>query len=420
MKNKGLILSSLLLMTAFQPSFAKETITFTGYYPIPEMVETMVADFNKENPDIEIIFDKCGFTDCHQKLTVALSVGKDLSQIYTVSSYRIATYINGGGLEDFTKSPYNIKGEDWAFTPSMLQVATDDEGRIYAIPYDAGPAIQAYRKDILEQSGMSYEEVTKSWESFYEFGKKIKAEQGVYLSPSPMELINDAFIWMNGDGEGSVYFDEEGKPNLASDLMVEKVTLLKKMWKDKLFVQLDGSTQSPEFVKLYKTGKLFGSIDGPWLEGRVKDALDPEGVQAGLWQIGKIPGDIEVNIGGTVYIIPSAAENKEAAWKLLQFMQRKENVIKVASFSGSMPARTDIFDDPYFQKESDVFKGQNPWEIYEQVLPLMRPYTTHKADSIAIDELKKAVTRILDRDLDVKKELEKANKSLERKVSILD
>lgn len=419
MKMKQLMLSSVLFMAAL-PSLAKETVTFTGYYPIPEMVETMVADFNKENPDIEIIFDKCGFSDCHQKLTVALSVGKDLSQIYTVSSYRIATYINGGGLDDFTKAPYNIKDEDWAFTPSMLQVATDENSAIYGIPYDAGPAIQAYRKDILEKSGMSYDEITQSWESFYEFGKKIKTEHGIYVSPSPIELINDAFIWMNGDGEGSVYFDKKGKPNLASENMVEKVTLLKKMWKDKLFVQLDGSTQSPEFVKLYKTGKIFGSIDGPWLEGRVRDALDPEGVKAGLWQMGKIPGDIEVNIGGTLYIIPSAAENKEAAWKLLQFMQRKENVIKVASFSGSMPARTDIFDDPYFQKESDVFKGQNTWKIYEEVLPEMRSYTTHKADSIAIDELKKAVTRILDRDLDVKSELEKANKSLARKVSVLD
>lgn len=419
MKKNLLILSALIMSSAMSAS-AKETITFTGYYPIPEMVETMMADFNKEHPDIEVVFDKCGFNDCHQKLTVALSVGKDLSQIYTVSSYRIATYINGGGLEDFTKAPYNIKDENWEFSPSMLQVATDDQGSIYGIPYDAGPAVQAYRKDILEKTGLHYEQITQSWESFYDFGKKLKKDHDIYVSPSPMELINDAFIWMNSDGQGSVYFDDEGNPNLASENMIEKVTLLKKMWKDKLFVQMDGSTQSPEFVKLYKTGKIFGSIDGPWLEGRVKDALDPEGVKAGLWQIGKIPGDMEVNIGGTVYIVPSAAKNKEAAWKLLQFMQHKENVVKVASFSGSMPARTDIFDDPYFEKESEVFKGQKTWDIYKEILPKMRSYTTHKADSIAIDELKKAVTRILDRDLDVKKELQKANKALARKVSVLD
>jgi multiple sugar transport system substrate-binding protein len=56
-----------------------------------------------------------------------------------------------------------------------------DKGALAAIPCDIGPGTLFYRKDMLDKAGVTEADLTKSWESYIESGKKIKAATGAYL-----------------------------------------------------------------------------------------------------------------------------------------------------------------------------------------------------------------------------------------------
>ncbi|MCZ4237937.1 hypothetical protein O4H25_13950, partial [Staphylococcus equorum] len=79
---------------------------------------------------------------------------------------------------------------------------------------------------------------------------------------------------------GKPVYTKDGKPNLDSPQIKQLMTVIKTLYDKGLAASLDGSTNSQEYIKLYRQGKLFADIDGPWDEGRIEQELDPDGAKA--------------------------------------------------------------------------------------------------------------------------------------------
>lgn len=409
----SIALSSLLLAASSQ-AIASSKIVFSHYLS-KDYVNKMVESFEKENPDVDVVVMSCGFRDCHDKLTTALAVGEGAADVVTISTIKLGTFASSGGLVSLTQPPYEIDKTGWQFDSSMLTLAKNDKGDVFGVPFDTGPVVMAYRKDLLDATGMSIEEATKDWDSFIRFAEKLKKEKGAFVLPAATSLINPLVMGTNNAPGQPVYL-KDGKPNLNSKEIKFLVSLVKDLYDKQLVAALDGSSNDQKFIKLYREGKLFADIDGPWIEGRVIQEYDPEGAKQGLWRVDSVPNKTNVNAGGTVFAIPSQSKQKEAAWKFVRHMMKNDNALDIAKIAGTLPARTDIYSDPFFDKPSDIFGGQRSMKLYTEIVKQNKPYLSSSVDNIANEILNNSIKKILAEKADIDKTLEEANKLLQRRM----
>ena len=205
----------------------------------------MIKDFEAAHPDIRVQSVKCGFTDCHAKLTTSLAVGQGAADIFSVSTIKLGSFANSGGLVDLSTPPFNIAARGWRFDPSMISLAKGSDGHIYGVPYDTGPVIMIYRNDMVRKAGVKIEDVTKSWDSFIAFGERLKKEQGAYLIPAAISLINPLVVGMNGE-PGKPVYTKNGKPNLDSPQIKQLMMVSRTLYDKGLAASLDGATNSQE------------------------------------------------------------------------------------------------------------------------------------------------------------------------------
>lgn len=419
MKIKTLVQSAIMLTATWSAQFvlAQEKIIFSHYLP-KDYVAKMVAAFEKKNPDIEVEAISCGFSDCHKKLTVALSVGEGAPDVVSISTIKLGTFIDSGGLTNLTEPPYSIGKTGWKFDRSMITLASNGDGDIFGVPYDTGPVVMVYRKDLLDSVGADIDTVTKNWDSFIEFARKLKAKQGAYVLPAAISLINPLVVGINNEPGRPVYL-KDGKPNLASDQIKSLVRMCQTLYREGLVAALDGASDDQKFIKLFREGKLFADIDGPWIEGRVQQEYDPEGVKQGLWRVSGVPGHIDVNAGGTVFSIPVQSKHQKAAWAFIKFLMQDQNVLQIAETAGTLPARTEVYDTPFFDHPSTIFGGQKSLKLYTSIVANIKPYASSPVDRIANTILNDAIKKIIAQNADINATLEDANKLLKRRMRTL-
>ncbi|MDO4697808.1 MAG: extracellular solute-binding protein [Pasteurellaceae bacterium] len=413
----SIALSALLLTSASQ-SFAKSKIVFSHYLS-KDYVNKMIDGFQKEHPDVEVVAMNCGFSDCHDKLTTALAVGEGAPDVVSISTIKLGTFVNSGGLVNLSQPPYSMEQKGWQFDASMLSLAQNDKGHLYGVPFDTGPVVMAYRKDLLDATGLSIDDATKDWDAFIQFAEQLKAKTGAFVLPAATSLINPLVMGTNNAAGQTVYL-KDGKPNLNSKEIKFLVNLVKTLYDKKLVADLSGSSRDQKFVKLFREGKIFADINGPWIEGRVVQEYDPEGAGKGLWRVDSVPNKTNVNAGGTVFSIPVQSKQKEAAWKFIQHLMKDDSVLAIANVAGTLPARTEVYANDYFEQPSNVFGGQHSMRLYTEMVKRNKPYLSSPVDNIANEILNNAIKKILAENVDIDKTLDDANKLLQRRMRTLN
>ena len=189
---------------------AETTITVASFPSFDESTKAAIPLWEKKHPDVKIKLVSLAFGDHHNAMITALASGSNLPDVMAVEIGFIGRFAESGGLEDLGKAPYNGKPLLSKLLKFTGPQATSGSGILAAIPADVGPGTLFYRKDILDKAGVSEAELIKSWESYIEAGKKVKAATGAYLLAHAND-IKDIYIRANlKDGEG-IYFDKAGK-----------------------------------------------------------------------------------------------------------------------------------------------------------------------------------------------------------------
>ena len=156
----------------------KVTLTFLNKYPedpYAQYFEDAVAEFEKENPNIDIEMENVSDEAIKDKLTVIAS-GGDMPDIYmSWTGERVKRFARGGKALDLT--PYLEEDQEWAdsFLPAFLNNSTVD-GKTYAIPYRSGIMYMMYNKEVFETNNY---EIPETWDEFLDLCEKIKNETDV-------------------------------------------------------------------------------------------------------------------------------------------------------------------------------------------------------------------------------------------------
>ena len=381
MKNFSLTITVLLL--AFSAQAERKTLTIAAYPSVDEIVKASLLEWKKKHPDVDVKVIGREYADHHTAMTTALATATGLPDIMTVEFGYIGRFTQSGGLENLNQPPYRANDIAKKIVPfAMMQAYTDTHGQA-GIPTDIGPGAMFYRNDLLQKAKVKDTELTESWNSFIDSGKKIKAATGAYLVAHARDVKDIVIRTGIPAGEG-VYFDAQGNSVVGSSIRFQKgFELARKIRNEGLDAKVNA--WSGEWGESLKRGNVTAQMMGAWLGGHLSNWLAPD--TAGLWRSTVLPERVATSWGGTFYAIPKKAQNKELAWDLITHLtlNRQQQQLAFEKFN-AFPSLLEAQSGSFFEQPVQFLGGQKARIEWKNTALQIKPTRVFKHDAIA-DEI---------------------------------
>ncbi|MCM3712975.1 sugar ABC transporter substrate-binding protein [Alkalihalobacillus oceani] len=353
---------------------------WTGTPEEQETWETLAAKVTEVYPHITVKFETDSFDQYWDKLQSQVA-SRTAADIIALQSQRTGTFGYRGvyePLEPYIEATPDFNIED--FEPNIMD-ALSYEGQL-AIPYDFGPYMLYYNKDIFDKHGVEYPTDNMSWDEFLE--KAIATTDGEtygFAFNSRQFDQNIPFIWQNGGG----YMDENAETSLMNDpSTVEAIQFIADLHHKYNVV---APNNDPGNTTLYRDqfydGKVAMYLDGPWNVSNVRARADFD------WDITTVPAGKEGSqtyVAGSGFGIYSGSEHKDEAWKAITVMLGDEGFEYLASLGRAYPAR--LTATPFYEETSDEPSNINAVKVAAET---SRPFRTttnwQEADRMFVREL---------------------------------
>ncbi len=219
MKRSNLLTLAIVFLTcmAFAVSAQAEQTKLTMYYPVAvggpltKIVDSMVSDFEKANPDIDVAAIYAGnYNDARIKALAALKSGKP-AQLSVMFSIDIYDLIEQDAIVPFDEFAETDEDRAWlkSFYPALMENGVT-MGKTWGIPFQRSTIVMYYNKDIFREAGLDPEKPPQTWDELAAMGKKLKTEDrwGVMIPSTGYPY------WMFGalcKQNGEVLMDRDGK-----------------------------------------------------------------------------------------------------------------------------------------------------------------------------------------------------------------
>jgi len=402
----------LFFLTAGGTAFAagKEKIVVAGWPAGDKAFEAILPAFNKQYPDIEVVFSFQQNGDHHQQLATAIAAGAGAPDVAMIEQTQIGRYKDSRGLENLLDAPYKIGSLKKDFVQYKWDLATSLDGkRVTALVWDIGPATVFYRRDIFKTAGLpsepaDVEKLFSTWEGFISAAQKVYIPNKRWLIPTAADL----FYWTNMNRD---YYNEKLELNLekpGAKAALDAAITIRKNGLDAKLGLWDNETYAA-----IGNGSIAMVVAGCWYGGFLKTWIAPN--TAGQWGIARLPGKIaDSNWGGSYLAIPSQSKHKDAAWKFIQFAlatkQAQNDMFKTVDyFPGYIPA----WNDPIYTEGDPFFAGQKTKALWVEIAKNIKPTFSTLMDNTVDTVLVTTVNTGLNEGLTSSQILEKAKKTIE-------
>ncbi|MCV2394472.1 extracellular solute-binding protein [Actinotalea sp. M2MS4P-6] len=332
------------------------TVEFWGWVP---GLEDLVAQWNDENPDIQVNFHRMTGDD-GQKVEAAVDAGAgpDLVQL---STHSLPDYVIQKRVQDITEY---VSGDEANYTPAAWASVTFD-GHVYGVPQGIGPTGMMYRQDILDQYGIP---VPTTWDEYLQAARDLHAANpDVYianLSPGEIgqwmqEVQQAEGSWYGIDGDSwTVGVNDAASKQVAErwqTLLDEGLVTTELMW-------------TPEYWSLVNAGTIATISYAAWFPNAlVENAADT----SGLWRVAPMPtpagSDNQGDSGGAAVVVLAGAEQPAAAAAFASWLNGSDETQEALIVDGGLfPSTINGLANPALMEASDFFGGQVINEVFAE------------------------------------------------------
>lgn len=343
--------------------------------------------FSAEYPDVEVEVVEYAPADVYQKLPLALQAGTGAPDISLVENSHLAQIVALGGLTDMTEwvTPYLDKMNAYKWADAEL------DGKYYAMPWDSGPVVFYYRRDVFDAAGLpsdpdSVSEAVATWDGYFNTCQTLMEKTGSSCfsnnKANNYGRLYEMMLWQQGLG----YYNADGKVTVDSPENIATLETMKKFWDANLtsdqlewtdgwYAELAAPTDQKPIATL---------VEAAWMGAFLKGWIAP-GTE-GKWGVALMPtmadGQVRAaNDGGSAFVIPDQSQNKEAAWALTEFLfGRVENQVAMFKASDFLPSLEAAYDDPVFSETDPFFADEAVRQTYVDVVkqvPIAYVYGAH-------------------------------------------
>lgn len=338
-KRISVIMAAAMAMSmAVTPVHAEDadqvTLSFWSWLPTTDQSEEMIAEFEKQNPDIKIDYTRTEQDDYFEKLQVAMAsgTGPDLFGLTT-----------GTMKEQYAPFAEDMSGlgdeywSDWKDTISETAVeqCTTEDGTVVGMPLlVAGMTDLLYNKTLMDECGI--EKVPTTYEELKDAAAKAKEKGYVCVAVGAADdwVNSDWFVQISNEfEEGAVYEAEKGERPWTDQCFVDTMTVWQNLFNEGIFEDgaLGVSTYPDARDQYFFARKSLFFLTGSWHLGPTSPSnSEIQGTEIGnqgdtigmcvfpsMSEDGKICGTSGVDI---MLAVNKDCKEREAAMKFVQFM----------------------------------------------------------------------------------------------------
>lgn len=317
------------------------TITFvrTG---TPEILhgifDSIIADFEKENPDIKVDMQDLGWGDAEKSLQVWASSQTLPDVMYHLPGTIFDLASKGLVVDLNTYMDDELKNDIY----DSLLTAGQYEGKQYVIPCGATSLLLWYNTEIFEQAGLDPANPPKTFEELVDAAKTITEKTGIpgigmygksaggetsFMYESFYAAASGKNSW-NPETQQYTYDDAANKDAAVSALKVMQDLTEYAQPSVVEYSRFDTRT-------LLRDGKVGMVLDVINMANQVTDELDNGKVKVAQLPAGASGKQLSaINMGG--WFIPANSKHPEEAWRFLRYLMKTENQVKHTAY-GSVP-----------------------------------------------------------------------------------
>ena len=299
----------------------------------------LLTQFQKENPNITVSVTAVPWAVAHDKLITSVA-GKQTPDVTQLGTTWMGEFAKLNALD---QAPSSI--DNSSFFPGAEGTAAVN-GKVYGVPWYVETRVLYYRLDLATKAGVSGPPQT--WDDLNKMAQQLKASGskfGIDLGTNDWQQYLP-FVWSNG---GDVM--KNGKFTLDSP---EAVAALKEYVS--FFTQgLTPGSQAQGFdvSQSFVSGDTPMFFSGPWMVGVIDKAAPQLKGKYGVVRMPKMKSSTSF-VGGADLAVFRNSPNRDAAWKFVEFMTRKDSQVSWYKASTDLPAVKASWQDAALAGDASV------------------------------------------------------------------
>ncbi|GGR43596.1 ABC transporter substrate-binding protein [Deinococcus seoulensis] len=359
---KFALMTALALASAASAQSLSGTVTVWSWDAAAKALQSTVPSFNKKYPNVKVNVVDLGNQNVYDRgLAGCAAGGVDMPDVYSIENNEAEVFwarfpncfvdLNTLGADKVAK---NFPAFKW--TELMAG------NKRYAMPWDSGPVVIFYRRDLYQQAGVNPTAI-KTWDDFIAAGKKVNAK---FDGKVKMGIVgngqDDEWFRMLANQNNCFYFDNAGTSvTVNKPGCVDALNTVKKLYDAQVVATGDWGGQ----ITSFKSGKSASAMFGAWYEGTIRtNAPD----QKGKWGVYPMPaskpgGVRAANLGGSALALPSSSKNKAAAYAFMEnALATTGGQVAMLKSQGLVPSLLSATKDPYVKVAQPYWGNQKVWQ----------------------------------------------------------
>ncbi|MBT2215981.1 sugar ABC transporter substrate-binding protein [Virgibacillus dakarensis] len=385
-------------------SDGKTTIKY-GYWDKKQedLMKNLVAEFNKDHPDINVKLELTPYDQYFTKLDAA-ATGGSLPDVFWMNGPNFVKYAANEMIEPIDE---NIASDDvdLAPYPEGLLGLYQYDNKTYALPKDYDTIGLWYNKTLFDEAGIAYPDETWEWNDLVDAAKKLTdSSKGIYgiaasIADEQASYFNTIFAsggYIISEDKTEAGFDD---PNTIEGLQLY-YDLIDKYEVSPTHAQMETTDANA----MFESGKVAMLFQASYMipEFKTNDYTRENADVAVLPKIKKRSNVIH----GLGNVIAANSKNKEAAWEFVKFLS-SEKAASIQAEAGIIPAYEGTQDA--WVEATPEFNLQAFLDMAETSEPYPVSKDTSKWSTILQDNIAKAwsgqlsieeASKLIDKDIE--------------------
>ena len=356
------ILTLLLLLQAgktfkkkAEPESQKITLNYWGLFESKEVMDELINKYEKEHPNVDIIYEKRDFDDLgvYRATLLTRLQNKSGPAIFRLHSTWMSQYLN-----EVSFNNDSITNQDYTdrFYPVVKKQCVTNKGQMLCMPLMYDGLAMIYNKDLLARDSVS---VPTTWEELRSAALKLtrKSETGIVQAgvtlgtASNVRYASDIFAFMLNQSNVGIPDGLDSEEGAAALDFYSNFSKMDKSWDNTM----------PDSISTFATEKAaitFGTASS------IRDifSLNPT-INLGVAPMPQLPvlGGGTTDDGWANFWVESvsadlSSDEQKAAWDFLEWMSREDQQTQKYTLGvektgfGEIPANKNLYQ---------TFKGIN-------------------------------------------------------------
>jgi multiple sugar transport system substrate-binding protein len=348
----ALLLALALIGCSARQTDHRERVEFWGLGSEGEIVQTLIPEFERQNPGIHVVVQQIPWTAAHEKLLTAF-VGEATPDVAHMGNTWIPEFVAVNALDDlgpFAAASGVVKQSD--YFPGIWATNVVG-GTLYGVPWYVDTRVVFYRSDILAAVGFPHG--PRTWAEWREAMRRIieqkKSRWAILLptnewEPITMLALSARSTLLTPDGTRGAF----SQPQFA-DAFNFYVDCFREG-----FAPTVSNSQIANLYQQFAQGDFALYITGPWNVGEFRRRLPPE--MQDKWATAPLPAHdagettgISMAGGGSLVVFRTS-QHKAAARKLIEYLSDPKQQVRFYKLTGDLPARRGAWLSPVLANDS--------------------------------------------------------------------